>query len=171
MDLLSMKPLQDANIPMMEAWLKKEHVKKWYENPEDWLLEIRERLGEFSFIKHFIVYFGEQPIGFCQYYPCCEAGEDWYGDLPLEGTYSIDYLIGEEEYIGKGLGKATIKLLTAEVFSITRSQRIIVQPDAENTASCQSLLANGFEFDADRSIFIKYNPCVTPTADENTQPK
>jgi hypothetical protein len=42
-----------------------------------------------------------KPIGFCQYYLCAQADEDDYNIFPKDGTYSIDYLIGEIEYLGK----------------------------------------------------------------------
>ena len=139
----------------MEAWLNKEHVKRWYGDPNDWLIEVKGRNDKFEFIKHFIALYDDTPIGFCQYYACSDANEDWYGKIPLMGTYSIDYLIGEENYLGKGLGKAIIDLLIKNVFSLVDSERIIVQPDKENKASCNSLLSNGFIFDADNNVYCK----------------
>ncbi|MDR2899105.1 MAG: GNAT family N-acetyltransferase, partial [Clostridiales bacterium] len=74
---------------------------------------------------------------------------------PLNGAYSIDYFIGEEIYIGKGLGKAIIGLLTDKIFSLKDAQRIIVQPDEENNASCNSLLSNGYVLDGENNVYIK----------------
>jgi RimJ/RimL family protein N-acetyltransferase len=152
---LDIRRLRDSDIPMLENWLSKDYIKKWYHEPEEWLAEVRDRFGKFAFIKHNLVLCDKVPIGFCQYYTCVDAAEDWYGDLPLDGTYSIDYLIGEEAFLGKGLGKAIIELLINEVFSTTDAQRIIVQPELENTPSCKTLLASGFQFDEARGFFIK----------------
>ena len=98
------------------------------------------------------------PIGFCQYYLCSKANEDWYGNTPIEGTYSIDYLIGEKNFLGKGYGKETIKLLENEVFSFKEAKRIIVQPELENKASCATLLACGYTYDKENRVFLKSKP-------------
>jgi RimJ/RimL family protein N-acetyltransferase len=155
MNLLEIRMLHDDDVPLLKTWLSKEHVLKWYENPDDWLAEIYGRFDMFSFIKHFIALQDGKPIGFCQYYSCSDANEDWYGDIPLAGSYSIDYMIGEENYLGKGFGKSIIDLLVKKVFSLNEAQRIIVLPEIENTASCKSLLANGFTFDEKNKLYCR----------------
>lgn len=154
-DKLKIRLLNDNDVKLMEVWLKKGHVARWYEHPDDWMAEVKGRNGEFKFIKHFIAIFDNAPIGFCQYYACSNANEDWYGNLPLLGTYSIDYLIGEENYLGRGFGKAIISLLIKEVFSLVDSKRIIVQPEEDNRASCNALLSNGFIFDINNNLYCK----------------
>jgi RimJ/RimL family protein N-acetyltransferase len=159
MDMLKLRMLNNGDLQLIENWLNKAHIKKWYEVPglcsiDDWLSEIKGRNDEFRFITHFIALWEERPIGFCQYYKCMDVEEDWYGDIALCGTYSIDYLIGEETYLGKGIGKSIVALLVKEIFSLTDSERIIVQPDGENKASCNSLLSNGFIFDAKNNVYI-----------------
>lgn len=155
MNLLELRKIQDDDIPLMRHWLYKDYIIKWYKDPEEWLHEISERNGEFKFVNHFIVLQEGRPIGFCQYYACSDAGEDWYGEIPLEGTYSIDYLIGEEEYLGKSFGKAIIELLVNRVFSINEVERIIVLPEEDNLPSVNSLLTNGFSFDKKNQLYIK----------------
>jgi len=159
-DELKLRPFYDADIPLMESWLNKDHIKKWYEVPglcsvEDWLTEIKGRKVEYLHITHFIALWDETPVGFCQYYQCSDVGEDWYGDTPLSGTYSIDYLIGEEKYLRRGIGKSIIALLVRVIFSLSDSERIIVQPDEENRASAKSLLSNGFVFDKLNNVYLK----------------
>lgn len=72
------RPLVDTDYELFKTWLYKAHVLKWYHDTEDWLKEVRERSREFSFLHHFIVYKGDEPIGFCQYYDCFDAKELWY---------------------------------------------------------------------------------------------
>ncbi len=155
MELLKIKAFEDDDMLLMKTWLNKEHVIRWYEDPDDWFTEICGRFDEFGFINHFIALYDEKPIGFCQYYTCADADEDWYGDIPPAGSYSIDYLIGEENYLGKGLGKAIIALLVKEVFSLKEAQRIIVSPETENIASCIALTANGFIFDEKNKLYCR----------------
>ncbi|MFV0395905.1 MAG: GNAT family N-acetyltransferase [Coprobacillaceae bacterium] len=153
---IEIRRIEDNDIELMKEWLKKEHVSKWYHDPEDWLYEIKERNGEFNFLHHFIVLDGDKAIGFCQYYEYKYSGEDWNCYIPLEGTYSIDYLIGDETYLGKGYGKAIVRTLTNQCFACDNAKRIIVQPEEENDASCNTLLSEGYYvFDSKNKLYYK----------------
>lgn len=90
-------------------------------------------------------------MGFCQYYRYQLGGENWHGSLPLAGTYSIDYLIGESEYLGKGLGRAMVGQLMGR---IRKEPEVIVQPDPRNRASCGLLLSAGFTYDEKNKLFL-----------------
>ena len=95
-----------------------------------------------------------KPIGFCQYYEYCHSGEDWHGNTDINGAYSIDYLIGDTEYLGKGFGGNIIRLLIKEIKLHNNAKRIIVQPEQDNKASCNALLSCGFCFDTVNGIYI-----------------
>ncbi len=140
------------DITIFTQWLHQDYIAKWYENPEDWIYEIVSE--DFSWISHFIVEYDNRPIGFCQYYDYVKGEETWHGSIPREGTYSIDYLIGEPEFIGKGLGKEIIKTLNHIIFSDSDAKRIIVQPEEENHASCNTLLAAGFDYDEENKLYM-----------------
>ncbi len=150
---IKIKKFCDSDINLFEHWLFKDHVKKWYSEPEEWIREVRFRDTEFSFIKHFIVYENSNPIGFCQYYDCFFAKEDWYSLPPIGNTYSIDYLIGEESCLGRGYGKIITALLINEIKEINGVKRIIVKPEIDNLASCGVLTANKFVFDNERQYY------------------
>jgi len=152
---ISLRAVCDADVPLLTSWLHKAHVRKWYGDPADWLAEINGRQEGFAWIHHFIVIAEGIPIGFGQYYDCFDAKEEWYA-VPLRGVmYSIDYLIGEESYLGCGYGKAVIACLTDAVRQ-SGAEWIVVQPDAENTASCRALVANGYAFDFGKAYYQKH---------------
>jgi len=157
--MLKLRLLNDNDLPLMENWLNKDHVKQWYEVPEecsidDWLDEIKGRNDEFQFLTHMIVLQNDHPIGFCQYYKCTDSDEDW-GTLPIAGSYCIDYLIGEELYLGKGLGKELVNQLVKEIFSLPDARRVVADIDEDNKASGKVLLASGFTlFDAKHNRYI-----------------
>jgi RimJ/RimL family protein N-acetyltransferase len=148
--MLQLRLLNDNDIPLVESWLHKPHVKKWYEIPhldlttDDWLYEIKERNGEFAWITYFIANLDSSPMGFCQYYKCSDSKDEDFGSLPIEGSYGIDYLIGEEDCIGKGLGKGIIELLLEKIFALPTAQRVTADIDIENEASKNVLLSCGF---------------------------
>lgn len=153
---LNLRKFEDKDIETFERWLKKEHA-KWFGNPQDWIKEVKGRKGEFSFVNHFIAEENGYAFGFCQYYIYNQGGESWHGNISENGTYSIDYLIGEEDFLGKGYGKEMVRLLCDKAFNMSVCKRIIVNPELENALSCKTLLANGFEYDKENSLFIKSN--------------
>jgi len=156
MNNVSLRAFEDSDLNLMTEWLNKEYILKWYLDAEEWLEEINARNDKFAWIHHFIVMYEKTPIGFCQHYDCFDANnmEDWY-EVTKRGTYSIDYLIGNEDYLGKGYGKAIIELLTNTIKQIEKANKIIVQPDKDNHSSNHVLLANGYIFDKEKDYYYK----------------
>lgn len=163
---IELKPLMNKDIPLFDKWLDKEYIKKWFGEKEDWLNEINERNGKYSFLKHFIVYYNDKAIGYCLYTDCFylkdleEEEHDFkelYGDITEKNhTYEIGYLIGEEEYLNKGIGKRIIQLLEEKIIQIG-GKGISADPSEENIISIKALLKNGFTKKSDgdyRKIII-----------------
>ena len=96
-----------------------------------------------------------KPIGFCQYYACKDSEELWEGYTALGGSYSIDYMIGETDCLGKGFGKMIVAQLTDRIALHPDAKRIVVQPEPENKASCGLLLSCGFVLDTEKEIYVK----------------
>lgn len=65
-------------------------------------------------------------------------------------------MIGEIDYLRKGFGKAIIKQLMEKIKAQNNAKRIIVQPEPENKASCNTLLSCGFIFDEVNKIYVIY---------------
>ena len=156
--MFEIREFKDDDLQLLDKWLHKEYIKKWFEiadvcTIDDWLREATNRDGEFKWINYFTVLWKGYPVGFCLYYKCVDAKEHWYGDISLDGTYSIDYLIGEEDCLGKGIGKKMVSKLVEMIFSCEDAKRIIVQPDKDNKASCHVLLSNGFLFNKNSNIY------------------
>lgn len=149
-----LRPMLVSDLPLFQEWLFVPHVAAWYHEPEDWIFEVEHQDDEFAFVRHFIVESAGNPVGFCQYYPYWLSGEDWHGTIPLKGTYSIDYLIGEKAFLGKGYGTQIILALLEKIRSETDAARVIVQPEPENQASCGVLRAGGFAFDEENGVYL-----------------
>ena len=137
---ITLKQLTDEDIPLFESWLDKEYIKRWFGDKEDWLNEINERNG--------------REIGYCLYGDCFyikdleEEGHDFkslYGDVTVKNhTYEIGYLIGEEGYLNKGIGKIIIQLLEAKLIEIG-AREMVADPCEKNIISVKALLSNGFK--------------------------
>jgi len=151
--MLRLRRFEQVDISLFKSWLYKEYIKIWYEEPEEWLKEVSSK--EFSWVQHYIVEINGNAIGFCQYYEYVKGNETWHCNIDIEGTYSIDYLIGEENYLGKGIGKEMVKNLSELVFKETDAKRIIVQPENDNQASSNTLLSAGYKYDDNNKLYIR----------------
>ena len=158
-DDIVLKPLREEDIPLFDKWLHKEYIYKWLcpdgeIQREAWLDEVNNRDGKYDFMSHFIVYCNDREIGYCLYADCFflkdleEEGhdfEDLYGEVSEKNhTYEIGYLIGEEDYLGKGIGKIIIRKLEEKIIELG-GREISADPDEENTLSVKVLLSNGFK--------------------------
>lgn len=75
---------------------------------------------------HYIAEYDNQPAGFCQYYRYSYSGEAWQGDMKTDGIYNIDYLIGEKEFLGRGLGRQMMEALIDKIRLCEDAERIRV---------------------------------------------
>lgn len=77
-----------------------------------------------------------------------EEGHDFqemYGDVAEQNhTYEIGYLIGEEEFLNRGIGKRIIQILEDRIIKIG-GKEIAADPAEENIISIKALLSNGFK--------------------------
>lgn len=153
-----LKSMLEEDILLFEKWLDKEYIYQRFcpdgeEERKAWLDEVNNKDGNYNFLKHFIIYHNDRKIGYCLYADCFflkdlqEEGhdfEDLYGDVPEENhTYEIGYLIGEEEYLNKGISKIAIRKLE-EIITDLGGREISADPSEENIFSVKALLSNGF---------------------------
>lgn len=153
--MIQLRKMEQTDLHIFKKWLYTSHVARWYHAPLDWINEVEEQDGKFCWIHHFIVEYKGQPIGFCQYYACKDSDELWEGYTALGGSYSIDYMIGESNYLRNGFGKMIVDELTNRIALHSDAKRIVVQPELENKASCGLLLSCGFVLDMEKEIYVK----------------
>ena len=149
---ITLKTLKDTDVNIFCKWLDKEYIYKWFcpdgnEQWEDWLNEVNNLNGKYNHFKHFIVYYDDIQIGFCFYldiYFEKDYLKENYGiTVEKNSVYEIGYLIGEEEYLNKKIGKIIIKKLEEKIIEIG-GKEIFADPGEENIPSVKTLLSNGF---------------------------
>lgn len=161
---ITLKTLQDEDVPLFEKWLKQDYVFKWFclEGEEDgshidaeaemagWLEQVDGRHTTHQHVKHFIVYLNGDKIGFCLYFDLVDEEEylqefypDLAGKLNRNHTYEIGYLIGDKNLLGKGIGKIIVAKLEEEL-RVFGAKCVIGDPNDKNIPSVKALLANGF---------------------------
>ena len=141
------RKVKKADTPIIEVWLNKEYIKKWYGKPDEWLEEINNVKGEYNWINHYVVEYKNVLIGFCQYFDCSRTSKGFEWDNESIGTFGIDYFIGEERYLNKGLASIIIQKLKELIITTESPKQIIADPVAENIVSIKLLEKNGFILD------------------------
>ena len=150
---ITLKPLLDEDVEIFSKWLDKVYIYKWLcpdgeEYREAWLDEVNNRNSKYPYMKHFIVYCNDKAIGFCLYMDCYFDREyipEHYGITVdrKESVFEIGYLIGEEEYLNKGIGKIIVKRLEEKITEMG-GKEILADPAEGNIVSIKTLLSNGF---------------------------
>ena len=157
--MLTLRRLENEDVDIVKDWLMKEYVAQWFGDASEWLFEINHRHEQFAFIKHFIAEENGVPIGFCQYYNWNKAFEEDMDSEP-SGSFGIDYMLGEESMLGKGLGKQLVKLICEKVISEQPEVALLIaDPTMEeartNITSIKVLEANGFQYDKNTKLYKK----------------
>lgn len=137
---ITFKPLAFSDIPIMHQWFNKPHVQAFY-SLRQWIeQEVLEKLKPYILsdnpVNGFIILINQQPIGYVQYYNVKDYpwnNQNLSEDI-IEHAAGMDLFIGEERFIGKGLGGEIIKnFLDAMIWP--QFQYCIVDPDVNNTAA------------------------------------
>jgi len=145
-------PLLPNDFYLFEIWLDKDYIFKWFcpngvLEKEDWYNEVKNSNGSFNHMKHFIVLYDNIKIGFCFYFDL-HFEQDYTQKqynifVEKNNAFEIGYLIGEEEYLRKGIGKIIIQKLEEKILEIG-GKEIFADPLAGNIPSIKTLLSNGF---------------------------
>lgn len=149
--------LQKIHFPLLLKWLYTPHVRAWWDQNVDWTAELIEKkytaytegfkiLGNIKKPMHaFIIEVDRVPVGYIQYYNKYDfVPEQGYSveGLP-ESLAAIDFYIGEEEHLGKGIAtQALTDFLSSYVFK--KFDACFVDPDTANKAAIRTYEKAGF---------------------------
>jgi SAM-dependent methyltransferase len=144
----SFRPLVEADLPLMLEWLRREHVRRWW-NPHETYEEVsdhyRPAIEGRRPVDLYVVVLDGRPVGFAQTYLVADH-PDYAALTGLgEGVAGIDLFIGEEPLLGRGLGADVIRSFVREVVlardGVTRCS---ADPDVRNRASIRAFTRAGF---------------------------
>ena len=140
---LSIRPLTEADFPLLLLWLAQPHVKAWWNDGDDTLEKVTRHYGNQSAThERFILLVQDapfdipvRPIGYLQY------------ELDDDGVVSIDQFIGVEALLSQGIGTEAIKLLLAYVLEHHKPRRVTVDPSPANKRAIRCYEKVGFRHD------------------------
>jgi aminoglycoside 6'-N-acetyltransferase len=128
------------DMPMVQSWLAKPHVAKWWHYPET-LEYVGGDLGHPD-LAQFIVSLEDRPFAYLQ----CYRMSDWhagFGPQP-EGTRGLDQFIGEADMVGCGHGSAFIAAFIDRLFACG-VPRIVIDPRPDNPRAIRAYEKAGFQ--------------------------
>jgi len=150
--------LQKDHFPLLLRWLESSHVKQWWDQDAQYTNELIEKkytpytqgfkmLGDIKKPMHaFIIEVDNQPVGYIQYYNKYDfPPEQGCSNEDLsESLAAIDFYIGEEDFLGKGLGAKILQnFLKLYVFKEFKS--CFVDPYTANKVAICSYENAGFK--------------------------
>lgn len=148
---LRFRPLAREDFPLLSQWLAKPHVERWWrEDHEPVAVEARygPAVDGLEPTEVFIVEHDDAPIGLIQR---CRLRDypEWQRALAVAGTptdaAALDYLIGDEALIGRGLGGEMIDRFVEDTWTQYRDcWAIAVTVQQDNRRSWRALEKAGF---------------------------
>jgi aminoglycoside 6'-N-acetyltransferase len=150
--LIAFEPLQRSHFALVARWLAEPLVARWW-NHEPSAAAIERDFGP-SVDGHdatevFVAAVADRPFGLIQRYPI-DAYAEYVEELSTvcavpAGALSVDYLIGEPDVRGRGLGARLIAAFVDESWRrYPHAEDVIVPVSAGNRASWRALEAAGF---------------------------
>ncbi len=148
---LGFAPLREDDLPLLATWIGRPHVEPWWGEPSDLAAvtaRYRPLLGHDDPTEGFVVRLDDRSIGFVQRYRIGDD-PDWRAAIAAAlgeaDGFGIDYLIGEPDVVGRGVGRAMIAEFVDRSWSrYPDAGRCVVALQQANTASWRALEGAGF---------------------------
>jgi aminoglycoside 6'-N-acetyltransferase len=114
--VIGFRPLTKDDLPLLEEWLRREHVAQWRPEPiEQELEERRLAITGDRPSEYYVILLDGRPVGHIQTYLASDCPE-WDAIVRVgSGVAGLDLLVGEEELVGQGLGPRVLQEFTRRV--------------------------------------------------------
>jgi aminoglycoside 6'-N-acetyltransferase len=149
---IAFRPLRRDDFGRLATWLAEPLVARWWNHdasPEAIERDFGTSVDGGDATEMFVAMLDGEPLGLIQRYPIA-AYPEYVEELTRvcaipPGSLSIDYLIGEPDARGRGVGAAMIGAFVAESWGAHPAARDVVVPVAAgNRASWRALERAGF---------------------------
>jgi aminoglycoside 6'-N-acetyltransferase len=142
------RPLQFVDLHLVARWQSRAHVAHWWREPAD-LASITSRYSPTidgrDPTEVFIIEFEGEAIGLIQRYLLSDNPE-WAAAIGIQEGAGIDYFIGEEAMVGRGLGARAIARFAEDTFvRYPAVPMVVAVPQQDNVASWRALERAGFQ--------------------------
>jgi len=190
--LIAFRPLRRADFELLGGWLAEPVVLRWWNHETTPAAIDRDFGGSVDGREPTdvcVASFDDRPLGLTQRYSLAAYPEYVEELSPVlsvpPGALGIDYLIGDPELRGRGLGAAMIAAFVARSWAaFPDANDVIVPVSAANPASWRALERAGFERVAegelkpdnprdsrDHYVYRRARPCPGPAAGGGARPR
>jgi aminoglycoside 6'-N-acetyltransferase len=133
--------LTREDLPLLRRWHASEHVRAWWGE-----LDEAEYFDPDEPVDRFVALLDGQPVGTIQCYRWSDFPDEARVVGGRPGELGLDYLLGEAELIGRGLGPAMLRsFLTQEALRDEAASAIRIDVAEANRRSWRCLEKLGFE--------------------------
>ena len=152
-------PFKIEHFPVVVTWLNTPHVAQWWSDGRVWDEKaVTEKYssyvdgyksnehGEKKPIFPFIIEYQGAAIGYIQYYNVYDFERDSFSSIEQYLSAScaaLDFFIGDETYLGKGLGTAILVQFLQE-YIFKNFGACYVDPEKENHRALRTYEKSGF---------------------------
>jgi aminoglycoside 6'-N-acetyltransferase len=144
--VITFRPLEDSDVPQVEAWLRADHVAEWWRDPLEIAIEKRrEALEGRREVDHYVIVVDERPVGMIQTYLVADH-PDWAALVGVEPEAAgVDLFVGEPDAVGRGLGPEILREFTRTiVFSHPETTAAVATVEEANRRSWRAFEKAGF---------------------------
>ena len=144
--MIAFRPLEDADLPQVEAWLRADHVAEWWRDPLEIAVEKRRAALEGRRdVDHYVILVDERPVGLIQTYLVADHPE--WGEL-IEAepeAAGVDLFVGDPSAVGRGLGSEILRVFTRSiVFARPGTTAAVATVEEANRRSWRAFEKAGF---------------------------
>ncbi len=139
----SFRPASESQKPLIQSWLKQEHIKKWLHGAglKNTLEDLDKSFKEKSIFTHWIAYSKETPFAYLL-------------TSEMEEGITLDLFICDLTYLGKGLATPMIQEFLITHFP--HASEVLIDPEAANTRAIHVYQKAGFKIV--REFIASWNP-------------
>lgn len=150
-------PVDSHHRSLVHSWLRQPHVAKWFygEGMENTIKQLDEFLHGSSLFQYWLGYDKDRPIAFFITSSVCKPDDElthWCAEVG--DAITLDMLIGDESYLGKGLSHILIQEFLLSQFP--HVVEVLIDPEATNLRAVHVYKKAGF------TIIGEYIPSHSP---------
>lgn len=145
---ITLRPLQEADLPMLHEWLNREHIVEWWGGERPSLDEVKAQylprvLAE-ERVTPFIALLDDVPFAYVQSYVAMGSGDGWWPDETDPGVRGIDQSIADPALLGRGLGTRLVRAVLQQLFADPAVTRVQTDPAPDNGRAIRCYEKAGF---------------------------
>ncbi len=144
--MIRFRPLEESDLPQVEAWLRAEHVAEWWRDPLEIAVEKRrEALEGRREVDHYVILEDERPLGMIQTYRVGHHAE--WGELigAEPEAAGVDLFVGEPDAVGRGLGPEILQEFARTIaFARPETTALVATVEEANRRSWRAFEKAGF---------------------------